>query len=397
MQNGLKKSWKVLLLLFAVCIALFSLLYTNKLANKLAEQEKRNTEIWAKATNLLVNSVNYEGDDQEVSNFINAVNTFCLDVAKKNTTIPAIMLDQQGNIMTAVNLDSAKLAQDPKFQYKKLAEMQKLQNDTIIIRISDKDKQFIYYENSTLLTQVKFFPIYQLVLISLFLMVSYLAFNSSRRSEQNRVWVGLAKETAHQLGTPTSSLLAWIDLFRASEGKIDNELITEMERDVKRLEIITERFSKIGSEPVLRDEDMRKVLNKAVDYLRSRVSNKVAITIDTSKSITPTARVNIPLFEWVVENLCKNAVDAMEGQGRIDFMVTQTKRKLIIDVKDTGKGILPSQFKTVFKPGFTTKKRGWGLGLSLAKRIIESYHKGNIFVKESTVGKGTTFRIVLNR
>lgn len=397
MQNGFKKSWKVLLLLFAVCIALFSLLYTNKLANKLAEQEKRNTEIWAKATNLLVNSVNYEGDDQEVSNFINAVNNFCLDVAKKNTTIPAIMLDQDGNIMTAVNLDSAKLAEDPKYQYKKLSEMQKLQNDTIIIRISDRDKQFIYYENSTLLTQVKFFPLYQLILISLFLLVSYLAFNSSRRSEQNRVWVGLAKETAHQLGTPTSSLLAWIDLFKASEGKIDNELIIEMERDVKRLEIITERFSKIGSEPVLRDEDMRKVLSKAVDYLRSRVSNKVEINIDTSKSITPTARVNIPLFEWVVENLCKNAVDAMEGQGRIDFIVTQTKRKLIIDVKDTGKGILPSQFKTVFRPGFTTKKRGWGLGLSLAKRIIESYHKGSIFVKESTVGKGTTFRIVLNR
>lgn len=397
MEYKVKRVWKLLLLLFAICIALFSLLYTQTLASKLAEQEKRNMEIWAHATNLLVNSVSYEGEDEAIDKFISDANTFCINVVKKNTTIPAIMLDQQGNIMTFVNLDSNKLSTDSKYQYKKLDEMKHENNDTIIINISDQAKNYIYYENSTLLSQLQYFPVYQMTLISLFLLVSYFAFNASRRSEQNRVWVGLAKETAHQLGTPISSLLAWIDLFKASEGNIDSELITEMEHDVKRLELVTERFSKIGSEPELKPENIEQVLEKAVGYLKNRVSSKVAFTIDASRLTHPTAQVNIPLFEWVVENLCKNAIDAMEGQGKIDFMITETRKKIIIDVRDTGKGIPSSQFKTVFKPGFTTKKRGWGLGLSLVKRIIQDYHKGNIFVKASVVGVGTVFRIVLNK
>lgn len=397
MEYKVKRVWKLLLLLFAICIALFSLLYTQTLASKLAEQEKRNMEIWAHATNLLVNSVSYEGEDEAIDKFISDANTFCINVVKKNTTIPAIMLDQEENIMTFVNLDSNKLATDSKYQYKKLEEMKHENNDTIIINISDQAKNYIYYENSTLLSQLQYFPIYQMTLISLFLLVSYFAFNASRRSEQNRVWVGLAKETAHQLGTPISSLLAWIDLFKASEGNIDSELITEMEHDVKRLELVTERFSKIGSEPELKPENIEQVLEKAVGYLKNRVSSKVAFTIDASRLTHPTAQVNIPLFEWVVENLCKNAIDAMEGQGKIDFMLTETRKKIIIDVRDTGKGIPSSQFKTVFKPGFTTKKRGWGLGLSLVKRIIQDYHKGNIFVKASVVGVGTVFRIVLNK
>lgn len=397
MEYKVKRVWKLLLLLFAICIALFSLLYTQTLASKLAEQEKRNMEIWAHATNLLVNSVSYEGEDEAIDKFISDANTFCINVVKKNTTIPAIMLDQEENIMTFVNLDSNKLATDSKYQYKKLEEMKLENNDTIIINISDQAKNYIYYENSTLLSQLQYFPVYQMTLISLFLLVSYFAFNASRRSEQNRVWVGLAKETAHQLGTPISSLLAWIDLFRASEGNIDSELITEMEHDVKRLELVTERFSKIGSEPELKPENIEQVLEKAVGYLKNRVSSKVAFTIDASRLTHPTAQVNIPLFEWVVENLCKNAIDAMEGQGKIDFMITETRKKIIIDVRDTGKGIPSSQFKTVFKPGFTTKKRGWGLGLSLVKRIIQDYHKGNIFVKASVVGVGTVFRIVLNK
>lgn len=397
MEYKVKRVWKLLLLLFAICIALFSLLYTQTLASKLAEQEKRNMEIWAHATNLLVNSVSYEGEDEAIDKFISDANTFCINVVKKNTTIPAIMLDQQGNIMTFVNLDSNKLSTDSKYQYKKLDEMKHENNDTIIINISDQAKNYIYYENSTLLSQLQYFPVYQMTLISLFLLVSYFAFNASRRSEQNRVWVGLAKETAHQLGTPISSLLAWIDLFKASEGNIDSELITEMEHDVKRLELVTERFSKIGSEPELKPENIEQVLEKAVGYLKNRVSSKVAFTIDASRLTHPTAQVNIPLFEWVVENLCKNAIDAMEGQGKIDFMITETRKKIIIDVRDKGKGIPSSQFKTVFKPGFTTKKRGWGLGLSLVKRIIQDYHKGNIFVKASVVGVGTVFRIVLNK
>ena len=382
---------------FAVCIALFSLLYTQKLAGKLAEQEKRNMEIWAKATTLLTYSVDYEGDNEDVSNFINEANNFCLNVVGGNTTIPAIMTDNEENIVAYINLDSAKLAQNNNYQEKKLKEMQSNSNDTIIIDFSDQNKQYIYFENSMLLSQLTTFPLYQLILISLFLIVSYLAFNASRRSEQNRVWVGLAKETAHQLGTPISSLLAWVDLFKSSEGKIEMQLINEMEHDVKRLERVTERFSKIGSEPVLKQENIERVLHKAVDYLKNRVSKKVTFSVDASKAPNPHAQVNVPLFEWVIENLCKNAIDAMNGEGSIEFTVSETSKKLYLDVRDTGKGIPSSNFKTVFKPGYTTKKRGWGLGLSLVKRIIDSYHKGHIFVKASVVNKGTIFRIVLNK
>jgi signal transduction histidine kinase len=397
MDYQIKRVWKILLLLFAFSIALFSLLYTQKLANKLAEQEKRNMEIWAQATNLLVNSVDYDGEDEALTKFISDANTFCIDVVKKNITIPAIMLDEEGNIKSFVNLDSAKLAHDPQFQYTRLKEMKQEQNDTIVINLTDAAKQYIYYENSTLLSQLQLFPLYQLVLISLFLLVSYFAFNASRRSEQNRVWVGLAKETAHQLGTPISSLLAWIDLFKSSEGKLDTELIGEMEQDVKRLERVTDRFSKIGSEPELKPENVEEVLEKSVGYLKNRVSRKVTFNIDASKITHPTAQINTSLFEWVVENLCKNAIDAMDGQGKIDFLLTESRHKIYIDVRDTGKGIPSSHFKTVFKPGFTTKKRGWGLGLSLVKRIIESYHNGQIFVKASVVNVGTIFRIVLNK
>jgi signal transduction histidine kinase len=397
MDYQIKRVWKILLLLFAFSIALFSLLYTQKLSNKLAEQEKRNMEIWAQATNLLVNSVDYDGEDEALTKFISDANTFCIDVVKKNTTIPAIMLDAEGNIKSFVNLDSAKLAHDAQFQYKKLKEMKQENNDTIVINLTDATKQYIYFENSTLLSQLQFFPVYQLVLISLFLLVSYFAFNASRRSEQNRVWVGLAKETAHQLGTPISSLLAWIDLFKSSEGKLDTELIGEMEQDVKRLERVTDRFSKIGSEPELKAENVEEVLEKSVGYLKNRVSRKVVFNIDASKLTHPTAQINISLFEWVVENLCKNAIDAMDGQGKIDFILSESRTKIYIDVRDTGKGIPSSQFKTVFKPGFTTKKRGWGLGLSLVKRIVESYHNGQISVKASVVGVGTIFRVVLNK
>ncbi len=394
----MKRIWKVLLLLFAFSIALFSLLYTQKLAGKLAEQEKRNMEIWARATTLLTQSVNYEGDNEELSHFINEANNFCLDVVvKKNSTIPAIMTDNEGNIVSYVNLDSAKLAANSNYKEKKLKEMKNNGNDTIVIDFSEQDKQYIYFENSTLLTQLKAFPVYQIIIIGLFLLVSYFAFNASRRSEQNRVWVGLAKETAHQLGTPISSLLAWVDLFKTSEGTIDKQLITEMEHDVKRLERVTERFSKIGSEPVLKNENIEQVLEKSVGYLKNRVSKKVNFSIDTSKAPNAHAQVNIPLFEWVIENLCKNAIDAMNGKGDISFTVTQTNKKLYIDVRDTGKGIPTSSFKAVFKPGYTTKKRGWGLGLSLVKRIVDSYHKGHIFVKASVVNKGTIFRIVLNK
>ena len=264
----------------------------------------------------------------------------------------------------------------------------------ITINLPGQGKQIIFYEDSEVLRQLQMFPVFQLILIGVFLVISYLIFSTFRKAEQNQVWVGMSKETAHQLGTPISSLNGWINLLREEGIAHKEELINELEKDVKRLEIITERFSKIGSAPVLDAVPIYEVMSKAIEYLRNRSSKQVQFEVTTSDE-DAVAMVNIPLFEWVIENLCKNAIDAMSGAGVISAHISTDADKVFIDIKDTGKGIPASKFKTVFKPGYTTKKRGWGLGLSLAKRIIEEYHRGKIFVKESSPEKGTNFRIVL--
>jgi signal transduction histidine kinase len=277
-----------------------------------------------------------------------------------------------------------------KTEYKKLLREMKQQNKPITVTISNNDKNFIYYKDSNLLTTLKYFPFIQLGVIALFLVVGYSLFSTARKSEQNQVWVGMARETAHQLGTPLSSLMAWNELRKVSKKEPDFD---EIEKDIKRLETITNRFSKIGSQPILKNENLSDLLLDISSYMQSRISEKVIIHKEIPHSIV--LPMNYTLMEWVVENLIRNAVDAMEGEGSINISLNDENGKITLDISDTGKGIPKREFKTVFRPGFTTKKRGWGLGLSLAKRIIEEYHAGKIFVKNSEHGKGTTFRIIL--
>jgi signal transduction histidine kinase len=269
------------------------------------------------------------------------------------------------------------------------------------IEVVDRDSEtnevvtinYVYYKNSFLLTQLSYYPYIQLSVIAVFGFISYMAFNYSKAAEQNRVWVGLAKETAHQLGTPISSLMAWVEYFKEQASIRDKELISELDKDIQKLQIITERFSNIGSEPVLQEVNVEELVRTVVDYLRPRISPKIDIEVNALTSEI-TAQLNPPLFEWVIENLCKNAVDAMGGNGKITIqLIKGSEGRVFIDISDTGKGIPKAKIKQVFNPGFTTKKRGWGLGLTLAKRIIENYHKGKIFVKHSEENEGTTFRI----
>ena len=374
-----KNWWKRVLLLIAMGIAVFSLWYTHRLAQKLAHEEEKKVMLWANATKALLKT---EGDFN-----------FLLDIVKDNETIPVILVDDEGKFVSNRNLDSAR-ANDQKYLSEQL-EIMKTQHEPIKILYDEKNNRYnyLYYKNSVILTQLKRYPYYQLSIIGVFILVSYFAFSSSRKAEQNQVWVGMSKETAHQLGTPISSLNGWIGLIRDSEKREQEEYLNDLQNDVKRLELITERFSKIGSAPELKSEKVGEVLADSIRYLNSRTSDKVEFILENEDEET-TALMNIPLFEWVVENLCKNAIDAMTGVGKITMQIHSEAEKVLIDITDTGKGIAPSKFKTVFKPGFTTKKRGWGLGLSLAKRIIEEYHQGKIFVKDSSE-KGTTFRIEL--
>lgn len=376
-----KRLWKIVLLLAAIFIGTFSLWYTNILVKALAVQEEKKILLWANATRQLINS---EGD-------IN----FLLDIIKDNETIPTILVDDEGNVITTRNLDSAK-AENKNYLAKQI-EIMKLEHDPIKIVYDEPNQRYnyLYYKNSTILNSLKRYPYIQLALIGFFAIMSYLALSSSRRAEQNQVWVGMSKETAHQLGTPISSLKEWLNLIRETEKDKQAEIIDELDNDIKRLELITERFSKIGSEPNLKPENLDLVIENAISYLRKRVSSKVEFTINYTEPGN-WAFINIPLFEWVLENICKNAVDSMDGVGKITINLSKVAEHVYVDITDTGKGITRSKFTTVFKPGYTTKKRGWGLGLSLVKRIITNYHKGKIFVKNSELGKGTTFRIILN-
>lgn len=374
---------KVVLLFFAFFIGFFSLWYTNNLVEKLAEREQGKIATWADATRLIGTAE----ADVDVN--------FLFEIVEANTTIPVIVTNQKGEVTGHRNLDSSGY-NGSDFMRTTIAHM-KEQNDPIYIEVADGEPIILYYENSKLLNQLRVYPYFQLGVIALFLAMSYFAFSYSRTSEQNKVWAGMSKETAHQLGTPISSLMGWLDYIKEAEGKIPERVVKEMDHDLNRLGLITERFSKIGSEPALDKHDLFEVLDESVSYINKRTSEKVNIAISNSDEMDQeTIYVNKPLFAWVVENLCKNAVDAMEGVGSITFELQPGKEdKVILDVLDTGKGVPSNKFKTIFKPGYTTKKRGWGLGLSLVKRIIENYHKGKIYVKSSEIGKGTRFRIEL--
>jgi len=378
-----KRRWKILLFLAAIIIGIASLKYTNWLTDKLSQEERKKVELWAEAIKRLAS------DEITTETDISLIEM----ISNQNTSIPLIVTNADDSIMIHANISFTPARQN-EILTRELKKM-KAQNPPIEIFISENIKQFLYYRESYLLRNLRLFPIVQLLVIFLFIGVAYLAFSASRSAEQNQVWVGMSKETAHQLGTPISSLMAWVELLRLQKN--DPAIVGELENDIQRLEKITERFSKIGSKPELLHTDMETVIRSTLEYLKRRSSGKIKYEFHTDGTNKWEVPLNEALFSWVIENLCKNAMDAMNGEGTITISLKEKENNVIVDLSDTGKGLHKSQFKTIFQPGYSTKKRGWGLGLSLAKRIVENYHKGKIFIKESEINKGTTFRILLKK
>ena len=371
----------------AIVIAVVSLLVSHFLVRDLSKEERHKMETWAEALNVLNNAD--ENTDMSL----------VLNVIQSNNTIPVIVMDADGNVTDYRNIDmDAKTAADSDAYVQQYGKRMYHDGNYIKIHLGDsvdtKDYQLVCYDESTMIKRLAQYPYWQLGIVMIFVVVAIFALLASKRAEQNKVWVGLSKETAHQLGTPISSLMAWVEILK--ENYPEDKLIPEMDKDVKRLELIAERFSKIGSLPEPVEASMNDALSHVVDYMNLRTSKKVEIVRHLPEEEV-IVKMNPQLFEWVIENLCKNAVDAMEGSGKIDLTLTDEDGRVVIEVKDNGKGIRKKDIKNVFTPGFTTKKRGWGLGLSLAKRIVEEYHRGRIFVKESEVGVGTTFRIELEK
>jgi hypothetical protein len=391
-----KRRWKFILIVFALIIVGTSVWYTDYLVRNISTVERTRAELWARSTR---NIIAMPDVNDEYITFIYSM--------RDSLAVPAIVVDSAENIITWRGLDSTKTnfdleadskkKYDPKYFKSQLKEMKSQHPQPIVLELNNRnnEKWFVYYKDSILLTQLRAFPYVQLSVIAIFLLVAYGVFNSSRKSEQDQVWVGLAKETAHQLGTPISSLMAWVELLKLKFNAPDDPLIIEMENDVKRLETVADRFSKIGSKPILHNHVVYQVVEEFVNYFKVRVSDKIEFILSGDKQVV--ALVNVPLFDWVIENILKNAVNAIEGQGSIKVEIKENlvKEQVFIDITDTGAGIPRSKFDAVFQPGYTTRKRGWGLGLSLTKRIVENYHQGSVFVKDSELGKGTTFRIVL--
>ncbi len=492
-----KKRWKIFLFISGVLIIAASLFYTNLLVNQFAQSERKNVKLWADAVHRKIRLVKYtdlffkqlrKAERQRVEVLVDVYKrilgntnnqdlTFYLNILDKNNSIPVILTDSKGHIISSRNLypgeDTIKQLRgklkedfsvyppiriqmthnklyyrnsvyfiqlqevlndyistfmaeittnaanvpviitdstqknilqfgnlndvrmsDPTYATQILREM-KSQNKPIEINFIDQGKSYIYYKSSDLLTKMRWFPVAQILVIGIFLALAYVLFSSSRKSEQSRVWAGMAKETAHQIGTPLSSILAWVELIKMDDSKAP-QAADEIKKDVKRLEVITERFSKIGSTPSLEEDNLTRIIYDSVEYLKVRSPRKVQYHILFPRDREIILPVNAALFSWVLENLCKNAIDAMNGKGNIRIDLQESSKQVIVDVIDTGKGISITEQKAVFNPGYTSKKRGWGLGLSLAKRIIQEYHKGKIYVKSSS-SKGTTFRMVLKK
>ena len=408
-----KQRWKLVLSLLAIIISVASLFITSRLVKELKNEERKKIETWAQATKQLV-SASSQGDF-----------SLAIKVISENTNIPVILIDECDSILETRNIkfftkndsiilndyqkiknkaignssDSITFIKANKLKNKhraflrsSLQEMRDGDDEPIEINFIG-DKQWIYYSDSELLNSLRYYPIYQLFFITIFILIGYMVFSSARKSEQNQVWAGMAKETAHQIATPLSSLMAWIELIKNQDN---GDMVFEMKKDLTRLETIADRFSKIGSKPKLEKYDVVEIIDKSVKYLKSRLSENTEFLVQ--KIETPLfAKVNKTLLEWVIENICKNAVDAMQGKGKINISFMERKNEVEIIIKDTGKGIDRMMFNDVFKPGVTTKTRGWGLGLSLAKRIIKDYHKGKLYIVESTIKEGTSFAISLPR
>lgn len=377
------------MILTGLIIGLISLVYTELLVEELRHREYDQIDFFAKVQAKLASMENADNAD---------VTFLLMEVIKGNDLIPVILADENGLPISSKNIDLPKDVtpnERIKFLEKEISKMKKYY-DPIRIDFTNGEIQYIYYADSHLVSNLRFAPIVQLSVLGILAITAYLVFSTSRRAEQNQVWAGLAKETAHQLGTPISSLVAWIEYFKTDED-FDQSIIEELQKDVTRLEMITQRFSNIGSEPVLKPANLETSVKGALEYMSKRISTKVKMNVHYLIDSPIEINVSLPLFEWVIENLCRNAVDAMNGVGKLDVSIqlTQHKTAVEIDVKDTGKGIPKNKLSKVFNPGYTTKKRGWGLGLTLVKRIVEEYHGGKIFILESAPGVGTTFRIVM--
>jgi len=377
-------NWRTGLALIAIAIVTVSLFYSNFLAKKIAAEEKQKIEQWVEAVNEVSNS------NSPQTNLSSRILT------ENNKDIPMIAVNEKDSIMDHYNLDSFKIKHNNNYLKNQLAEFKAL-NKPIVWKnpFDSKQNNLLYYGESSLLKQIRYFPIVQLIVVALFIIVILIAISTRNKSTQNQVWAGMAKETAHQLGTPISSLEGWVEMLKESNTAV--KIATEMSKDVERLKLVSDRFGKIGSTPQLVEENVIQQVEAMVAYIKRRAPNKVSFNVQKDAHEEVTAMINAPLFDWVIENLLKNALDAMEGHGAINITIKNEATQVVIDISDTGKGISKKNIANVFKPGFTTKKRGWGLGLSLSKRIIEQYHKGELFVKHSELGKGTTFRILLKK
>lgn len=375
--------WKFVLASIAVLIIGTTIWFVSNLSRNIQEEERKKVATWVEANRELLRASS------------EANLNLAVDIVTNNTTIPLILTDETGKILDSRNLDSMRVMQDPNFLNNELQAFKK-QHPPFIMEVDSKQKlyNYIYYGDSLILRQIRYYPYIQLIVVTLFIAIVLFALSSTNRATQNQVWVGLAKETAHQLGTPLSSMEAWLEILRDNEANAT--IVTELSKDVDRLKLITDRFSKIGSVPKLEEKDIVAQIENMTNYIRKRAPQKVILTVHSAEEELP-AMFSPPLFDWVVENLLKNALDAMEGKGKIDITIENHPTFITIDVADTGKGIPKLSFEKVFKPGFSTKKRGWGLGLSLAKRIIEEYHRGRLYVKSSEINKGTTFRILLRK
>ena len=376
-------NWRTLLALVAILIVTGTIFYSNYLAGKIAIDERLKVEQWVEAGRFLIDAP------------VDADTKLPSLIRNEQKSIPIIETDEKDSIVSYINIDSTAIAVNPLLLQKKLKEF-KTQNKPIILEVS-KEPLLInkyYYGHSALLQQVKYYPMVQLFIVALFIIITIISLQIRNKSTQNQVWAGMAKETAHQLGTPVSSLQGWVEMLRETDGS--QQIAAEIEKDVQRLRLVSDRFGKIGSTPQLEPYDVVKQVEEMVEYIRKRATGKVHLEVkkNTAEML---AAISPPLFDWVIENLLKNALDAMDGKGNITVDLHNEDRAIIIDVTDTGKGIASQNMNRVFKPGFTTKKRGWGLGLSLSKRIVEQYHKGQLYVKHSEPGKGTTFRIILKK
>ncbi len=393
-----RSGFKTGVVIMALVIGVWSLFYTNRLVQQLADRERKQIDLYAKALARLATTE--EGPEQ----------LFLIhDVLEANKSVPVILTDEKENYVSHNNFEiPVKLKDEARTKYiKRQIEEMRAQYPPVELKIEAYGiKQLIFYKDSDIITLLRYYPLVQLSVIGIFGFVAYLAFSTSRRAEQNRVWVGLAKETAHQLGTPLSSLLGWVEYMKVTPAFADDEtgVVHELEKDVERLQMIANRFSSIGSTVQITLEPVTDTIRSTINYLSKRISHKVKIEVheegdETNEVFSPAeAMLNKPLFEWVIENICKNAVDAMNSSGHIGIKVWQLPEGVVaIDITDTGKGMTKLQMKRVFDAGFTTKKRGWGLGLTLTRRIVEDYHKGKVWVFRSEIGKGTTFRIVLGR